>query len=108
MVLLVNPDIGCESMLDELRKRFSCSTTKKRLYMAKKRVLKIVDSDYTKSYAKLHEYANILLMKNKRAMVKIQYETQGVEMYFKKIFVSFDALQNRFISGCRRFIGVDG
>ncbi|KAK9191190.1 hypothetical protein WN943_019801 [Citrus x changshan-huyou] len=53
-----NPDIGCESMSDELRKRFSCSTTKKRLYMAKKRVLKIADSDYTKSYAKLHDYAN--------------------------------------------------
>ncbi|KAK9188109.1 hypothetical protein WN944_019508 [Citrus x changshan-huyou] len=103
-----NPDIGCESMSDELRKRFSCSTTKKRLYMAKKRVLKIADSDYTKSYAKLHDYANVLLIKNKRAMVKIQYETQGVETYFKMIFISFDSLQNGFIRGCRRFIGVDG
>ncbi|KAH9770952.1 SWIM-type domain-containing protein [Citrus sinensis] len=103
-----NPNIGCESMSDELRKRFSCSTTKKRLYMAKKRVLKIADSDYTKSYAKLHDYANVLLIKNKRAMVKIQYETQGIETYFKRIFISFDSIQNGFIRGCRRFIGVDG
>ena len=73
---------------------FCCSITKKRYY--------------TKSYAKLYDYANVFLMKNKRAVVKIQYKIHVVETYFKRISISFDALWNGFISGCRRFIGVEG
>ncbi|KAH9697855.1 putative reverse transcriptase/RNA-dependent DNA polymerase [Citrus sinensis] len=94
--------------IDELRKRFSYSITKKRLYMAKKGILKITDGDHTKSYAKLHDYANVFHMKNKRAVVKIQYKTHVVETYFKRISINFDTLRNGFISGCRRFIGVEG
>ena len=47
----------------------------------------------------LINYANVLLIKNKG---------QGVKTYYKRIFIISDALNNGFISGCRRFIGVDG
>ncbi|KAK9184652.1 hypothetical protein WN943_025003 [Citrus x changshan-huyou] len=106
--IINNPGIGSGAMSTELRKRFNTSTTKKRLYRAKKQVLHIADNDFAKSYARLHDYGNIILTKNKGATVKIQQELQGTQAIFKRIFVSYDALRNGFMQGCRRFIGVDG
>ncbi|KAH9696873.1 SWIM-type domain-containing protein [Citrus sinensis] len=107
--IINNPGIGSGAMSTELRKRFNTSTTKKRLYRAKKQVLQIADNDFAKSsYARLHDYGNIILTKNKGATVKIQQELQGTQAIFKRIFVSYDALRNGFMQGCRRFIGVDG
>ena len=47
--IINNPGNGLGAMSTELRKRFNTSTTKKRLYWAKKQVLQIADYDFAKS-----------------------------------------------------------
>lgn len=73
-----------------------------------KKVLHILSFNFEKSYASLHVYANIILMKNTALTVKIQYEFVFREDWFRRIFVSYNVIQKGFILGCRRFIGVDG
>ncbi|KAL9429088.1 hypothetical protein AB3S75_030989 [Citrus x aurantiifolia] len=103
-----NPGISSSSIAFVLLSRFGTATNRRRLYRAKKRVLKMCEGDYINSYALLNDYANVLLMTNNDATVKISQELVGNENKFKRIFISFRAQQQGFMKGCRGFIGLDG
>ncbi|KAH9681294.1 SWIM-type domain-containing protein [Citrus sinensis] len=103
-----NPGISSSSIASVLLSRFGTATNRRRLYRAKKRVLKMCEGDYINSYALLNDYANVLLMTNNDATVKISQELVGNENKFKRIFISFRAQQQGFMKGCRGFIGLDG
>ncbi|KAK9196561.1 hypothetical protein WN943_004690 [Citrus x changshan-huyou] len=107
-VIKSNPRISSSSIASVLLNRFGTATNRRRLYRAKKRVLKMCDGDYINSYALLNDYANVLLMTNNDATVKINQELVGNENKFKRIFISFKAQQQGFMKGCRGFIGLDG
>ncbi|KAH9753370.1 SWIM-type domain-containing protein [Citrus sinensis] len=107
-VIKSNPEISSSSIASVLLSRFGTATNRRRLYTAKKRVLKMCEGDYINSYALLNDYANILLMTNNDATVKISQELVGNENKFKRIFISFKAQQQGFMKGCRGFIGLDG
>ncbi|KAH9674047.1 SWIM-type domain-containing protein [Citrus sinensis] len=107
-VIKSNPRISSSSIASVLLNRFGTATNRRRLYRAKKRVLKMCDGDYINSYALLNDYANVLLMTNNDAIVKINQELVGNENKFKRIFISFKAQQQGFMKGCRGFIGLDG
>lgn len=66
-----NPEIGIDVIATKLRIRFGSGTTKNGLYKARKKVLNILSTNFAKSYARLEDYANILLTKNRGSMVKI-------------------------------------
>lgn len=57
-----NPNIGSYAVAEELRKRFGITTRRKMSYCARQKALKMVASDYSKSYAKLNAYANMILL----------------------------------------------
>lgn len=59
-----NPSIGFDALSTDLCRIFSVETIKKRLFIAKKKVLKLVAVDFTSSYTRLQEYEHILLVKN--------------------------------------------
>ncbi|KAL9422372.1 hypothetical protein AB3S75_034609 [Citrus x aurantiifolia] len=107
-VIKSNPGISSSSIAYVLLSRFGTATNRRRLYKAKKRVLKMCEGDYINSYALLNDYANVLLMTNNDATVKISQELVGNENKFKRIFISFKAQQQGFMKGCRGFIGLDG
>ncbi|KAK9214459.1 hypothetical protein WN944_006451 [Citrus x changshan-huyou] len=107
-VIKSNPGISSSSIASVLLSRFGTATNRRRLYRAKKRVLKMCEGDYINSYALLNDYANVLLMTNNDAIVKISQELVGKENKFKRIFISFKAQQQGFMKGCRGFIGLDG
>ncbi|KAH9769958.1 SWIM-type domain-containing protein [Citrus sinensis] len=107
-VIKSNPGISSSSIAYVLLSRFGTATNRRRLYRVKKRVLKMCEGDYINSYALLNDYANVLLMTNNDATVKISQELVGNENKFKRIFISFKAQQQGFMKGCRGFIGLDG
>lgn len=95
-------------MSDLLRVKFRIGTTRKRLYKAKKMALNVAKHDYMALYSILHDYASVILMRNRGVTMKIQQDIHGTKSHFKRFFINYDVLQRRFMVECRRFIGVDG
>lgn len=98
-----NLAIGSDALATELCRIFGVGTRKKRLYIAKKKALRMAVIDFTSSYTRLQDYDHILLEKNRETTLKIQQDPIGT---FKRMFVSFATQQ--IIMGCIRFIGMDG
>ncbi|KAH9656287.1 SWIM-type domain-containing protein [Citrus sinensis] len=75
-VIKSNPGISSSFIASVLLNRFGTATNRRRLYRAKKRVLKMCEGDYINSYAVLNDYANVLLMTNNDATVKINFKAR--------------------------------
>lgn len=70
----------------------------------------MLGEDHAASYAKIYNYAYILLQTNPDACVMMLADrfTKPKKPLFLRFFVSFVTQKYRFLYGCRPFIGIDG
>uniref|UniRef100_A0A803N8W1 MULE transposase domain-containing protein n=1 Tax=Chenopodium quinoa TaxID=63459 RepID=A0A803N8W1_CHEQI len=98
-------------MKELIIQRHGIRCKKSQLYRARSILKDMMDGSHQECYARLPTYIQMILDRECRVICGITWRTPEVPSanpMFKKIFISFDALYNGFLSGCRPFIGVDG
>ncbi|CAN1165423.1 hypothetical protein LINPERHAP2_LOCUS26143 [Linum perenne] len=70
----------------------------------KQAALLMIHGEEGEQWGKLWDYKVELERTNPGSTVSIDYDG----LTFKRIYICLDALKQGFLSGCRRFIGVDG
>ncbi|KAF8398461.1 hypothetical protein HHK36_017389 [Tetracentron sinense] len=103
-------DMKIDGMQAELKDTFGIECSQSRLYRARRRANEILEGDHGKSYEKITTYAEMVRRTNPGSMVKIQLDrvTINHQPTFKRLFFCLDAMKQRFLAGCRPFIGMDG
>ncbi|CAL5421078.1 unnamed protein product [Camellia sinensis] len=103
-------------MHDEMAKNYGLETTRMQLYRGKRKAMEAIEGNHAEAYTKLPMYAAEVLRTNPGSLVKIERERKPPSKpnlphllsTFKRIFLSFAAIQHGFKEGCRPFIAVDG
>ncbi|KAL7167416.1 hypothetical protein ACSBR2_037970 [Camellia fascicularis] len=111
-----NPGITLEAMHDEIAENYGSETTKTQLYRGKRKAMEAIEGNHAKAYTKLPMYVEEVLRTNPGSLVKIERERKPPSkpnlppplLTFKRIFLSFAAIQHGFKEGCRPFIVMDG
>ncbi|GMP87070.1 hypothetical protein CsSME_00039606 [Camellia sinensis var. sinensis] len=103
-------------MHDEITGNYGLETTRMQLYRGKRKAIEAIEGNHAKAYTKLPMYVAEVLRTNPGSLVKIERERKPLSKpnlphllpIFKRIFLSFAAIQHGFKEGCRLFIAVDG
>ena len=108
-----NPKMHVKAMKDELVSNLGIKASMKKMYRAKKRKMDKLNGNYTNSYQRLRDYAQILKQRNPNMLVKMKFVSsfdrdRSPALKFRRFILSFATLKNGFINGCRWFIGLDG
>ncbi|XP_024957371.2 uncharacterized protein LOC107177619 [Citrus sinensis] len=108
-----NPKMPVKAMKDELVSNLGIKASMKKMYRAKKRAMDKLNGNYANSYQRLRDYAQILKQSNPNTLVKMKFvssfdKDRRPALKFQRFMLSFVALKNGFINGCRWFIGLDG
>lgn len=74
-----------------------------KLYKAKTIALHSVGKDHITLYRKLHKYENIIMRSNPGSIAVIESNMCPLTrtLYFKRIFIFFEAQRVEFLVGCR-------
>ncbi|KAI9186396.1 hypothetical protein LWI28_016832 [Acer negundo] len=108
-LILSNPSIEATVIKNELRDKFGVQASSQSIYRAKNRVLKNLRVDYIEAYTMIWRYANMCIVMNPGTYAKVNtQEIIGENPRFQRLFLSFRAMQNGFVNGCRPLIGIDG
>ncbi|KAH9723843.1 SWIM-type domain-containing protein [Citrus sinensis] len=108
-----NSKMPVKAMKDELVSNLGIKASMKKMYRAKKRAMDKLNGNYANSYQRLRDYAQLLKQRNPNTLVKMKFvssfdKDRILALKFQRFMLSFAALKNGFINGCRRFIGLDG
>ncbi|ESR54253.1 hypothetical protein CICLE_v10023995mg [Citrus x clementina] len=108
-----NSKMPVKAMKDELVSNLGIKASMKKMYRAKKRAMDKLNGNYANSYQRLRDYAQLLKQRNPNTLVKMKFvssfdKDRRLALKFQRFMLSFAALKNGFINGCRRFIGLDG
>ncbi|KAL7179904.1 hypothetical protein ACSBR1_043162 [Camellia fascicularis] len=111
-----NPGITLEAMHDEIAENYGLETTRTQLYRGKRKAMEAIEGNHAKTCTKLPMYAAGMLRTYPSSLVKIERERKPPSNpnlppplpTFKRIFLSFAAIQHGFKEGCRPFIVMDG
>ncbi|XP_074269236.1 uncharacterized protein LOC141592455 [Silene latifolia] len=105
------PSMDIKTMKDLMNFRFGVRIGKSMLYRARGILKESMEGSHKDSYARLPTYIKLIMERNPGSITGITWtrpENPQVNPLFKKIFISFEAMKEGFINGCRPFIGVDG
>ncbi|XP_062085690.1 uncharacterized protein LOC133791789 [Humulus lupulus] len=114
-----------KGMKEQLKDEYGIEVDNRRLWRARRYARGEVHGSHAKSYAKLRNYAAMILHTNPRSVAIIQSELVPVETYnekgelvqsvppimkpqYKRIFVCYEGVKVGFLVGCRHFFGLDG
>ncbi|KAM1646215.1 hypothetical protein ACFXTN_007273 [Malus domestica] len=100
----LNPTWPVDSFLATVESKWNHGCTKRKAYRALDRVLKIIEGKYAEQYTKLWDFAEEVKNTNPRSTVNVKLNRGR----FQRIYVCLRACKERFKSGCRPFIGLDG
>ena len=111
--VLVDPRIGVETLVDDLKKRIhGVTVAPQNVYRAKRRILKsTVGGDHVESFNSLWDYANVIKQQMSRALALLKvtkHDTLADKYRFQRFTMSFLDLRDGFKEGYRPFIGLDG
>ncbi|KAF7140525.1 hypothetical protein RHSIM_Rhsim06G0101100 [Rhododendron simsii] len=106
-----NPGMTIEAIYDELVENRGIEASRMQIYRGKRKALEAIEGNHSKAYSKLRQYAVEVIKTNPGSLVKLEIEKipSNVNLpTFKRMFISFAAIQQGFKDGCRPFIGLDG
>ncbi|KAH9671509.1 SWIM-type domain-containing protein [Citrus sinensis] len=105
-----NTQLPIDVIASELFRRYRITCCNQRLYRTRNKALELLGQDHKVSYTKLFRYMHAILASNPGSTVSLDEDWLGggVDPYFRRFFVFFDASRRGFFGGCRQFIGIDG
>ena len=109
-MIYAHPDIKPTYIQDTIKAQLELEVTRSQCKRAKAIVVKRIEKDVLHEYRKLNDYARALVYTNPGSSVDIEVEQigQGVPPFFKRMYVCLAAVRDGFLSGCRKYLGVDG
>nr|GEY42632.1 hypothetical protein [Tanacetum cinerariifolium] len=109
-MIYAHPDIKPTYIQDTIKAQLELEVTRSQCKRAKAIVIKRLEKDVLHEYKKLNDYARALVDTNPRSSVDIEVEQigQGVPPFFKRMYVCLAAVRDGFLSGCRKYLGLDG
>ncbi|KAH7866249.1 hypothetical protein Vadar_017624 [Vaccinium darrowii] len=105
-----NPNLDLDGMQEKLNNRYGIEASKIQLYRARRKCMDVLEGSFGGQYKLLPTYAVEVRKTNPGSLFKMQYNRPCITQnpIFMRLFVSFEAMINGFLNGCRPFIGVDG
>nr|XP_027103008.1 uncharacterized protein LOC113724288 [Coffea arabica] len=108
-VMRTHPHLSRKGIEAEMLK-YGVHPSKQQVYRAKQKAREEIEGKHSESYSKLPKYVVLLRQHNPDSVCKIHYDKPNllVEPRFLKLFISFKGQKDRFLAGCRSFVGFDG
>lgn len=104
-----HPNVEVKGFKKDVKKKFKILCSTWQVYRAKKMVTKTIQGEYSQQYERLRDYCATIIQKNPGSTACIV--TDRFPMYqnpiFKRMFISFFAQKEGFVSACRPVIGLD-
>ena len=108
--IISQPDMRVHKLQETLRKEWGLKVGRSICYRAKMNVIAKFLGDWKLEFSRLLDYADIIKSTNpgSSCWVRTDNETVSGLHLFKYFYVCFAALENGWLEGCRKIIGLDG
>ncbi|CAA0806599.1 Unknown protein, partial [Striga hermonthica] len=99
------PKMKIFDLEDSISEKYGVQPSRKKLYKAKTKALKLLRGTEEEHYGKLRRYIAELQRVDRNGIFQLKLKSGSV---FKCFYVGFSALRQGFLQGCRPIIGLDG
>ncbi|XP_075482661.1 uncharacterized protein LOC142522943 [Primulina tabacum] len=102
-----DPKRNMKGFRTDVMEDIRCIVSKSQIYRAKAKATHLVEGQACEQYALIWDFANEVKRSNPGSTVVIGTNNETDENRFDRLYMCLYALKVVFLSGCRRFIGVD-
>ncbi|KAJ9565641.1 hypothetical protein OSB04_001607 [Centaurea solstitialis] len=104
-----NPSMKLVDLQESILKKYKCIVTIGQCSRAKAKALGEVEIVLVEHYGKLWDYGEEIMRSNPGSTVKMSVEVgPDQKNYFQRFYVCLKGVKEGWLSGCRKFIGLDG
>ncbi|XP_075486522.1 uncharacterized protein LOC142526151 [Primulina tabacum] len=103
-----DPKRNMKGFRTDVMEDIRCIVSKSQIYRAKAKATHLVEGQACEQYALIWDFANEVKRSNPGSTVVIGTNNETDENRFDMLYMCLYASKVGFLSGCRRFIGVDG
>jgi len=110
-IVRAEPNISVKGISKILMTKYNLHKNANTIWRAKVKILGLVKGKHEEGFTLLAKYTEMIKASNPGSTCFIKWNEpicEGIRPVFCRMFMCFNACKEGFLSGCRRFIGVDG